>query len=72
MTDTRQIDKRSAWNASGKILGVFALDEFIMLAVHDGDRHLDLRQILCRLIRLRSLHKPDGFDKLVKLLGRCR
>ena len=72
MADTGKKDKFRIWNAASEIFGVFALDEFIMLALYDRDRHADLCQIIRRIIGLRSLHQADRLGKLVELVRRGR
>ena len=72
VTYAREIDKFCIWNAPSEIFGVFALDEFIMLALDDRDGHADLRQIVRRIIGLRSLHEADRLGKLVELIRRGR
>ena len=39
-----------------EIFSVFALNEFIVLALHDRDRRADFSHIACRIIRLRFHH----------------
>src|SRR5687767_1598419 len=72
VADTLKIDKFSIWNAPGEIFGVFALDEFVMLAMYDRHWHADLSQIVRRIIGLRSLHQADRLGKLVELIRRGR
>ncbi|NWA81761.1 hypothetical protein HX783_03150 [Pseudomonas sp. D2002] len=40
----RQNQQPGAGNGRGDVLGVFALDRFVMVAVHHQDRGLDARQ----------------------------
>src|ERR1700744_83942 len=47
MAYAMQCDELRARNAPPKIFGMLASDKFIMLAVHDRDRHANLRQIIC-------------------------
>src|SRR5262249_18264178 len=72
VTHAGKIDKCCMWNAPGEIFGVFALDEFIMLALYDRDRHADLRQIVRRIIGLCFLHEADCVGKLLELVWRRR
>src|SRR5215216_1085930 len=72
VTYARELDKFGTWNAPSEIFGVFALDEFIMLALDDCHWHADLRQIVRRIIGLCSLHEADRLGKLVELIGRGR
>lgn len=69
MTHTLKMNEFRMWNAQCQIVGVFALDEFIMFAMDDRDRHADLGQIARRIIGLRSLHEADRVGKLVELVG---
>ena len=72
MTHAWKINKVCVRNAPGEILCVLALDEFIILAVDDRDRHADPCQVICRVIGLRSLHECDCFRKFFKLIWRGR
>ena len=45
MTHAGEDDQLRTGNTPSKILGVFALDEFIVLAVDDGHRQADLGQL---------------------------
>ncbi len=72
MTHTVEIDDFRMWNAPSEIFGVFAPDEFIMLAMDDRDWYGDLRQIVRRIIGLRFLHEADRVGKLVELVRRGR
>ncbi len=47
---------------------MFEFDELIMLALHDGDGHVDFGQIARRIVRLRPLHLLDGFGKGLELV----
>jgi hypothetical protein len=59
-------------NASSEIFRVFALDEFVMLALHDHDRHADLREVMWGVVRLSPAHQADVFDKTLKACRRSR
>ena len=72
MADTRKKDEFRMWNAAREIFGVFALDEFIMLALNNRDWHADFCQIIRRIIGLRSLHQADRSGKRVELVRRGR
>ncbi len=59
-------------NASSEIFRVFAFNRFVMLALCDHDRHPDLGEVMCGVVRLRSPHKADVFDKVLKVFRRSR
>ena len=63
-------NKFGCWNGLGQVFGVFALDEFVMLALCDYDRYADLREILRGIIGLRPLHKADMFNEVFELFWR--
>ena len=46
VTHAGQKDEFRIGNAVSEIFGVFALDEFIVFAMHYGDRHMDLGEIV--------------------------
>src|ERR1700733_2152319 len=51
---------------------MFALDEFIMLALHDHYRHVDGSQILRRIVGFGLLHQADSLNERFEIVGRCR
>jgi hypothetical protein len=59
-------------DASSKIFRVFAFDEFVMLALHDHDRHADPREVVRGLVWLCPPHQADVFGKGLKAFRRSR
>ena len=51
---------------------MFALDEFVVLALYDRDWHADLSQIVRRIVGLRFLHEADCVGKRLELVRRGR
>jgi hypothetical protein len=43
-----------------------------MLALHDHDRHADLREVMWGVVRLSPAHQADVFDKTLKACRRSR
>ena len=72
MTHPRQLNELRIWNGPSEMVGMFMFDEFIVLAVHDGGRHGDLRLIVRRRIRLRFHHDAEGCGEWLELIRRCR
>ena len=70
MAHARKKDVFCVWNVVGKIFSMFAVDEFIILAMDDGNRHADPRQIVCRIIRLSPLHESHGIGELIEFIRR--
>jgi hypothetical protein len=68
----RKLDECCIGNAPSEIPGVFAPDEFVMLAVHDRNPHADGCQIIRRIIGLGSLHKADRVGQVVEFVRRGR
>ena len=63
-----EVNKFATGKGAGKIFGMFALNEFIMLAVNDRNRNVDPGQIVRRKIRLCPLHEADCLGKLAELI----
>ena len=61
-------DEFSARYRPGHIIRVLGSDKFIVLALHNRDGHGDIRKVVRREVRLRSLHQADIFDKSFKAL----
>jgi hypothetical protein len=59
-------------NRLRQILRMLLLNELITLTLHNHNRHLNPRQILHRIIRLRPLHQSQIIHQLPKLLGSTR
>ena len=70
MADAGQKDQFCPGNMPDKIIGVFALDELIVLAVHDGNRHIDLGEIGDGVVRLGPLHQADSLDEGIEPIRR--
>lgn len=69
MAYTVQQNERSIRDAPRQIFRVLTPDEFVMLTVHDQDRHRNLRQIVRGVIGLGPLHEADIFDELSEVVG---
>src|SRR5258706_13849500 len=72
MAHTRQKDEIRSWNTPGKVFGMFEFDEFIMLALHDRDGHVDIGHIARGIIGLYLHHFADRADERIELVWRSR
>ena len=70
MTHSLQKVIPGIWNALGQVFRVFSLDEFVVFSLRDGDRNVNGRQIVERIVRLGSLHQADVFEKRRELVRR--
>src|SRR5215211_6841921 len=59
MAYLREDDEGGAGDGPGQVLGVLALDELVMLGLHDRYRHLNLCYIGRGVVGLGSLHQSD-------------
>src|ERR1700694_3455857 len=70
MAHALQNDQFRVRDAARKIFSVVAPDEFLMLALDDGDGYVNLSQVLLGIVGLRSLHHSDRFHECLELV-RC-
>ena len=55
-----------------EIFRVFALYEFVVLALYDHDRHADLCEVVCGVVGLGLLHQGEVSDEVFESIGRRR
>src|SRR6516225_4558585 len=72
MADAGKWDEFCPRNATGKVLGMFELNELIMLSLHDRNRRMDFSQIANRVIGFGPLHPTDCLGKGRELVRRGR
>jgi hypothetical protein len=62
-----QLDQFGGRDTHSQITGVLGLDELIMLALHNRNRHMDLAEISSAVVRLALLHLADRRHQRIKL-----
>lgn len=72
MADAGKDDERGIGNAAHKILGVFAPDELIALALHDRDRQTERGEIGGAPGGLGALHGRHRIGEVLERVGRHR